>query len=160
MESLLIRFHHNGTAHDDLHLCLEGFSRTTDSYYLAIDPGMLAGQESPDKVRLVLIQLLQGWAEALSKATVTQPVYLPFDFSDQYTGCLRCQPTGDMLEITPGISDREGWNVAPSDPGDYFFGICDFRDDGTPPVRLPAAEFLQRIREAIADAESQLRTRG
>lgn len=156
MESLLIHFRDNDTAHDDLHVWIEGYSRPTDSYYFALDPSMLAGDESADKVRRVLVQLLKHWMVALAEATSTRPVYLPFDFSDQYTGCFQCRPDGEFIEIAPGWSGREGWSFAPSDPGDYFFGITDFKSDAPAPIRLPREEFLRRIRESIADAESQL----
>jgi hypothetical protein len=158
MDSLLIQFRDNGTAHDDLHVWIEGYSRTMDSYYLALDPVMFAGQESADKVRLVLIRLLQRWMETLEQATPTRPVYLPFDFSDQYTGCFECRPDGDSLEIFPGTSSRKGYSVAPSDPSDYFFGITDFRRDAPSPLRLPKVEFLRRIRESVTDTESQIPT--
>src|SRR5437667_2823768 len=117
MESLLIQFRDNDTAHDDLHVWIEGYSRTTDSYYLALDRGMLAGEESAEKVRRVLVQLLQRWLEALAQTTPARPVYLPFDFSDQYTGCFQCRPDGESIEIVPGWSSREGWSFWPSDPG-------------------------------------------
>jgi hypothetical protein len=156
MESLIIQFRDNNTAHDDVHVWIEGYSRAADSYYFALDPGMLAGDESADKVRRVLIQLLQGWIEVLTRATPTQPAYLPFDFSDEYTGCFQCRPDGEFLEIVPGWSHREGWSFSPSDPSDYFLGITDFRSDAPTPVRLPREEFFRRIRESIADAESQL----
>jgi hypothetical protein len=160
MESLLIRFRDNDTAHNDLHVWIEGYSRVTDSYYFALDPSMLAGDESAAKVRRVLIQLLQQWIEALAQATPARAVYLPFDFSDEYTGCFQCRPDGDVIGILPGWSGREGWSFTPSDPGDYFFGVTDFRSDAHAPIRLPREEFLRRIRESIADAESQLpRTR-
>jgi hypothetical protein len=156
LESLLIQFRDNDTAHDDLHVCIEGYSRVADSYYFALDPSMLPGDESPNKVRRVLIQLLQRWTDALAKATATQLVYLPFDFSDQYTGCFQCRPNDDYIEILPGWSHREGWSLPPSDPGEYLFGITDFKFDAAAPVKLPRDEFLRRIRESIADAESQL----
>jgi hypothetical protein len=156
MESLLIQFRDNHTAHDDLHVWIEGYSRTTDSYYLALDRAMLADEESADKVRHVLIQLLQRWTEALAQATPTRPVYLPFDFSDEYTGCFQCRPDGEFIEIVPGWSTREGWSVWPSDPGDYFFGITDFKSDALALIRLPREELLRRIGKSIADTESQL----
>lgn len=152
MDSLLIQFRDNGTAHDDIHVCLEGFSRTADSYYFALDPEMLPGRESTDKVRQVLVQLLQHWLNTVAQAESTEAAYLPFDFSDQYTGCFQCKPHGEFLEVVPGWSSREGWSVSPSNPGDYFFGITDFKSDSAP-VRLPKEEFLRRIREAIANAE-------
>jgi hypothetical protein len=158
MDSLLIQFRDNERRHDDLHMWIEGYLRTMDSYYLALDSALLAGDESADKVRRVLIRLLQRWVEALARATPTRTVYLPFDFSDEYTGCLQCRPYGDFIEIVPGTSNREGWKLWPSDPGDYFFGITDFHHDAQAPVRLPSAEFLRRIQESIADTESQLST--
>ena len=109
MESLLIQFRDNDTAHDDLHVWIEGYSRTTDSYYLALDRGMLAGEESAEKVRRVLVQLLQRWLEALAQTTAARPVYLPFDFSDQYTGCFQCRLDGESIEIVPvGRAARVG----------------------------------------------------
>jgi len=155
MESLLIQFRDNDTAHDDLHVWIEGYSRTTDSYYLALDRAMLAGEESADKVRRVLVRLLERWLEALAQTTPARPIYLPFDFSDQYTGCFQCRPDGESIEIVPGCSSREGWSFWPSDPGAYFFDITDFRSDAPGPIRLPREEFLRRIRESIADTESQ-----
>jgi hypothetical protein len=156
MESLIIQFRDNNTAHNDVHVWIEGYSRTADSYYFALDPRMLAGDESADKVRRVLIQLLQRWMEALPQATPLRPAYLPFDFSDEYTGCFQCRPDGEFVEIVPGWSHRDGWSFSPSDAGDYFFGITDFRSDAPAPVRVRTEEFLRRIRESIADAESQL----
>ena len=135
MDSLLIQFQNNDTAHDDLHVWIEGYSRTTDSYYLALDSAMLPGDESPDKARRVLIRLLQRWIEALAQATGTRPVYLPFDFSDEYTGCFQCRPDAEFIEIVPGWSSREGWSFWPSDPGDYFLAspisraMCQHRFD-------------------------------
>jgi hypothetical protein len=156
MDPLLINFRDNDTGHDDLHVWLDGYSLTTDSYYLALDGATLPGEESADKVRRVLIRLLERWLEVLDEATSARPVYLPFDFSDQYTGCFRCRPHGELTEIVPGWSNREGWSFSPSEPGDYFFGITDFQSDAESAIRLPREEFLRRIRESIAHTEAQL----
>ncbi len=157
MDSLLIQFRDNDRAHDDLHVWIEGYSRTTDSYYLALDGAMLAGDKSSDKVRRVLIRLLERWMEALQQATLIRPAYLPFDFSDEYTGCFQCRPDGEFIEIVAGWSSREGWSFWPSDSGDYFFGVTDFKSDAPAPIQLSREEFLRRIRESIADTESQIR---
>lgn len=156
VKPLLVQFRDNDTSHDDLHVWVEGYSCATDSYYFALDSSILAGDESADKVRHVLIQLLQRWIEALMQATPTRPVYLPFDFSDQYTGCFQCSLDGDFFEIVSGWSSREGWSLLPSNPGDYFSGVTAFKSYPAAPVRLPKAELLRRIRESITDAESQL----
>jgi len=158
MNPLLIEFRDLGTGHDDLLLWLEGYSRLADSYYLAIDPAMLPKQESPNKSRLVLSLLLEKWQEAIQQAKQLQSVFLPYDFSDEYTGCLSCKVDGELIEIIPGFSNREGWNVGPSNPNDYFFSITDFRPDLPKPIKLTKAEFLKRIQESIACAKSQLPT--
>lgn len=156
MGSLLFQFRNNDTAHDDMHVWIEGFSCIADSYYFALEPPVLANDRSPNNVRRILIRLLQLWMDAIAQATPTRMVYLPFDFSDEYTGCFRCRPDGDFIEITPGFSMREGWRVKPRNPGDYFFGVNDFQTDAPAPIRLPTEEFLRRIRESISDTEAQL----
>jgi hypothetical protein len=85
-------------------------------------------------------------------------VYLPCDFSDEYVGCLRCRPGGDVLEVVPGMSRNAGWNIVPGNPSDYVFGAVDFQPDVSAPIRMARVEFVRRIRESIADTESQLTT--
>jgi hypothetical protein len=156
MNSLLIEFRDLGTGHNDLHLWLEGYSRVADSYYLAIDPAILPKQETPKKALLVLTLLLEKWQEALQKAAQSQTIFLPYDFSDEYTGCLSCKIDGVLIEIVPGFSNREGWSIGPSNPSDYFFNITDFRPDAPKPIRLSKADFLNRIQESIADTKLKL----
>ena len=156
MNPLLIQYRDNGTAHEDLLVRLREYVRLADSYYLAIDSSCLPDDESANKTRRVLIRLLQCWVNGLGDATPTRPVCLPFDFSDQYTGCFQCRPDGDTFEIVAGTSLREAWRVLPSDPGDYLFSITDFRPDASTLIRLPKSEFMHRVQESIADAESQL----
>jgi hypothetical protein len=156
MPPLLIEFRDNGTGHEDLHIWLEGYSCTADSYYLAIDPSIQPKEASINKVRRVLISLLEHWLGALRRASPAHPVYLPFDFSDQYTGCFFCKPDGEFFEVVPGTSSREGWNVGPGNPEDYFFSISDFRPDSPEGFRFTSLEFFGRILESIADARIKL----
>jgi hypothetical protein len=155
MDPLLLQFRDNGRGHDDLYLWLETYSRTADSYYLALDPEFEPRDETPDKVRRVLVKLLESWTTALSQASTTNPAYLPYDFSDQYTGCLRCQCHEGFVDITPGWSHREGWSVSPSNPGDYLFGVKDFTCDAPNPIRLALSEFVRRIRDSILAVEAR-----
>jgi hypothetical protein len=153
---LLLEFRDNRTSHEDIHLCLDGYSRVADSYYLALDSFMDPEDESVDKTRRVFARLLNLWVEALGQATREQPAYLPYDFSDQYTGCLRCRPDGEALEVTAGWSRREGYCVSPSDPGDYFFGLTDFNPDLSSTTRLRREEFLRQLDESIREANLQI----
>lgn len=155
-EPPLIDFRDNSTAHDDLHICIEGYSRIADSYYLALDRGLLGEDESVRKVRLVLIRLLEHWIEALTLATPVRPAYLPYEFADEYTGCFQCRPDGEVIQIVPGFSRREGWSFYPSQPGDYVFAVSDFQTDTPTPIILTRANFMKRIQESIEATRFQL----
>jgi hypothetical protein len=158
MDSLLIQFRDNERRHDDLHMWIEGYSRTMDSYYLAFDSALLAGDESADKVRRVLIRLLQRWGEALAQATPTRTVYLPFDFSDEYTGCSSVPTIRRLHRDCSRHFEPRGLETLAERSRRLLFGITDFHHDALAPVRRPSAEFLRRIQESIADTESQLST--
>lgn len=152
MNPLLVEFLDNGRGHDDLHIWIEGYSRTMDSYYLALDETIRPSDKSADKVRRVLAELLRRWISAVERSTPSQPAFLPYDFSDECTGCFLCRPLGEFLDLAPGTSDREGWSVSPSDPGDYFFTITDFKPATQDPIRLTRTEFVQRVQRSIAAA--------
>lgn len=155
-ELLLIEFRDNSTAHDDLHVWIEGYSRIADSYYFALDRGILGEDESAGKVRQVLIRLLEHWLEALTLATPVRPAYLPYEFADEYSGCFQCRPYGEHIEIAPGFSRREGWSFYPSHPGDYVFAVSDFQKDTPTPITLARADFVKRIQESIEATRFQL----
>jgi hypothetical protein len=55
--------------------------------------------------------------------------YLPFDFSEQYTGCLKVVKVhNSSYRISYGYSLLvEGWNVDPLDPDDYTERVTDFQ---------------------------------
>lgn len=151
----LIQFVDNGTGHDDLHLSLGDYRRTADTYYLALDHHVET-DESPAKIRRTLIRLLQAWTKALEKAGDSF-VYLPYDLSDEYSGCLRCRIREGKVEILPGFSNREGWTFSPSDPDDYFINAPNFKPDMPAPICLASTEFLDQINAAIANASSSSR---
>jgi hypothetical protein len=156
----LLEFRDNDTAHDDLHLSFAGAEETADSYYLALDNGIEPDDESPSKARLVLRRLLEQWREHLRAASDGDVLFLPYDFSDQYTGCLRCQRNPTGLFISHGYSSREGWSFNPSDIGDYVSTVDDFRlgaisatGKETEGTQIGFEEFLSLVESSIAAAE-------
>ena len=56
-----------------------------DSYYLAADRGLLPDREDVEKVKALLRRLLEQWLSGLSGMIDGGSVFLPYDFSDQYT---------------------------------------------------------------------------
>jgi hypothetical protein len=141
----------NGTNHSDLVLSFAGQRWTCDSYYLVIDEVVVSGVEDEAKVRTVLRRLLEQWAEAVESLKVRETAYLPYDFSDQCTGWLRCTRTEEGLSLTRGWSDVEGWSFSPAEVGSLLKELSSFRADG-PMLAAPVAEILAAIRSSVSSA--------
>src|SRR5215510_15109965 len=103
-----LTFDDHGSGHNDLLLTFGEHRLQADAYFLALDKNIQPGSEGSDKVREVLRTMLHQWREAVANCTTGRTVYLPFDFSDQYTGWLRCQVGTDASEVQPGWSSVEG----------------------------------------------------
>ena len=121
------RFERNGTGHNDIVFQLNNYSRACDSYYFFIDYTFDPDDESADKALKVMRRLLQQWIDVVEHLTESQVVYLPFDFSDQYTGGIECTLTQGDLLLRAGHSHREAWRSWPSDIGNYVNSISDFK---------------------------------
>jgi hypothetical protein len=148
---LSLRFDDKETGHNDLVLRFAGQSWVCDSYYLALDRGLLADREDADKVRAVLRRLLMQWLEAVDNMPDGGAVFLPYDFSDQYTAWLRCQRSGSGVTVFRGWADMAGWSCFPSAVGEYLSHLPGFRPDG-PSIWIDRSELLQAIRTSLADA--------
>ena len=147
MSRLLIQYRSNKSAHEDIYLSIDSKSRVSDSYYLAED-------NSDKKTEDVLVCLLEQWLKALGQATNGKPTFLPYDFSDQYTGCLKCVLEGDTFQIQIGWSSREGWSVSPSNPADFFHDAEDFHANESSIIKISRKDFRRQIEDSIAHAKS------
>jgi hypothetical protein len=155
MSDLLIEYRDNRTGHRDIHFHVGDYSCIADSYYLALD---ISNDDPDGSVEGILVQLLKHWLEVLQHADSTHPVFLPYDFSDQYIGCLKCVVKWDAIRVQPGWSSRCGHSVSPSKPGDFFYGIEDFSPSIPEPLQLSREDFVSQINESIAQAQRQLPT--
>lgn len=142
---LTLRFDDNGTGHRDIVLHFAGQSWVCDSYYLALDRRHLADRCDAEKVRAVLCRLLEQWLAVVENESHTRTVFLPYDFSDQYTAWLRCQRDDGEVIVSRGWAEVEGWSFFPSAVGDYLSHLSDFHLDG-PTVRVEIAELVGAIR--------------
>lgn len=104
-----LTFEDDGSAHDDLVLRIGDSVWRCDSYYLLLDRGMLPDQEDASKVRAVLRVLLEKWRTAIKDLTNGETVYLPYDFSDEYSAWLACELVNGELLIQRGSA--EGWSI-------------------------------------------------
>jgi hypothetical protein len=125
-----LTFKPNRTGHNDVVLYFAEQEWICDSYYFALDNELLPDIESEEKVRLVLKRLLEQWLEAIRALKVGEVAYLPYDFSDQCTGWLRCTCKPRGYAIAHGWSGVEGWSFAPSAIGILIRELGDFRASG------------------------------
>ena len=146
-----LSFEDNSTGHGDIVLRFAGRQWIADSYYLALDQGLLPGIEDDRKIRAVLHRLLEQWLEALERIDETGVAYLPYDLSDQYSAWLRCTRTMTGYSIVRGWSAVEGHSFSPSSVGALLHTLEGFRGDG-PALEVAAADLLEAIRLSAARA--------
>ncbi|MCB1886040.1 MAG: hypothetical protein KDH20_00420 [Rhodocyclaceae bacterium] len=151
MTHLSLTFVDNGTGHNDMVLQLAGRSWACDSYYLALDDGVLPSTDCSTKIRAVLRRLLAQWLEAVREVRTGDMAFLPYDFSDQYTGWLRCTRTSDRFLVARGWSSVEGWSFAPSCIDVYAHKLDDFRIDGAS-IEMSSQELHKSVNESISRA--------
>jgi len=94
---------HKRGGHEDLLFEIEGLveKRTFDTYYFA-----LAAEDKKVSLGSALALLLRSWKRKLSTMKFEDTLYLPIDFSDQATGCIKVEKEA-MLVLSFGYSTRE-----------------------------------------------------
>ena len=145
---LTLTFEDNRTAHDDLVLRIGDCVWRCDSYYLALDRGMLADHEDASKVRAVLRTLMEKWRTAIEDLADGATAYLPYDFSDQCTAWLACELSNGELLIRHGWADVEGWSIMPSDPPGPAARPSGFHSNAGP-WKMSIDDFLKGIARSI-----------
>lgn len=146
---LSLIFEDNGIGHNDLILRFAGQLYACDTYYLALDLMLLPGRTDNDKIRMVLQKLLEQWLSAVENVPDGGKVYLPYDFSDQYTGWLCCFRSGDTATVCKGWAEVEGWSISPSAVGEFLTRLPGFRVEG-PTVQVLINEFTEAVRKLVA----------
>lgn len=89
---LTIKLNNNFQLHGDLTLEIPSidFYTVADSYYYILDDSIYLGEADRTKT-LVFSEILSTWKDRLANLKNGQVCFLPFDFSDQYIGCLRME---------------------------------------------------------------------
>lgn len=127
--------------HADLTLRFGDETAVCDIYFFAIDHHFLPGEEGLPKIHASLRRLFEQWLAAVRRVQVGEVAYLPYDFSDEYTGWLRCTRSPEGFEVIRGWCAVEGWSFSPSDIGDRLHHLDDFRVVGS--ARSMTADELQ-----------------
>lgn len=116
--------------HNNLFLELPkiNFIKEADTYYFALDNLFMREIETSTKVRLNLINLFEHWINSINNLKKDDIVYLPFDFSDQYIGCLRIEKIDiDNISLSYGYTTQyDGTSLSPSSFEDFKISNQDY----------------------------------
>lgn len=146
---MLLEIQDNQTLHDDLFLYFGEEIIKCDSYWFASDQNIEPNKEDADKVKTVIRELLNQWKLYVSGAKSGEVIYLPFDFSDEYTGCLRCEFQNDFVLLRVGYLQFNGLIFFPSDISTYVKSNKLFIKSKDSIIKLPRSEFLNQIKRNI-----------
>jgi hypothetical protein len=145
-------FEDNQSAHADLVLQTPTDECRCDSYYFLIDSNFERDNESPEKVVRGLAALLGKWQSAVVNAADDGTVFLPFDFSDEYTGWLKCEFNGAVANVTRGWSEMGA--VFPSDSEKWMTSLSDFQvADDSASFSIERLELLSAIAANLKEFE-------
>lgn len=122
--------------HNDLHIIIEelGIDRCVDTYYFALDSQTYPEHENYAKVKLVLVMLLSAWERSLQNLHESENTFLPFDFSDEYTGGLSVRRQGTSFIVNYMVYRMYG-GMNPS-----CYSLSDLLDK-EPYIKSETAEF-------------------
>lgn len=144
-----LEFKDNGTAHEDLSFYFNGKVQKCDSYYFALDRKLAPEDESPKKVKVVLKRLLEQWLEYIDNSVQGDILYLPYDFSDQYIGCLCCEVANPFVSLTNGYLSIGGYSIFPSDIGDLVRTNSYFTVSDKNSLQIPKQDFIRELKENL-----------
>ncbi len=96
-----------------------------DTYYftLAIETKKQCYQN-----KHAVVELISFWKKKITEMNNGDVIYLPIDFSDQYTGCLKVEK-GNSLKLTYGYSMQEGHSINPMNPIYFYKTVTDFKTE-------------------------------
>jgi hypothetical protein len=128
-------------------------SRAGESYYLGLQPNSENQEFRPVEGTA---QLVGEWIRLLIALKDGQQLFLPFDFSDEYTRWLTIQREGRDVTIVLGWATVEGWSISPLDLSQYAFGLPEFMPDE--PLRIQTfylPRVLSNLRHSLATLIAQ-----
>ena len=144
-----LEFKDNKTNHNDLSFSFNGKVQRCDSYYFSLDRNLAPEDESSEKVRAVLKHLLEQWLKSVDNSASRDTLYLPYDFSDEYIGCLRCEVTDSFVSLTNGYLSIKGYDIFPSDISDLVRTNAYFTVTDKDSMRIQKRDFIQELQENI-----------
>jgi len=127
--------------------------RAGESYYLGLQSN---GENPGDHPIKGILQLVSEWIRLLIELNDGKQLYLPFDFSDEFTRWLTIHRDGQEVTIVFGWAAVEGWSISPGDLSPYAHGLPVFMPDEplhTQSFYLPRV--LSNLRQSLAVLATQ-----
>lgn len=122
--------------------------RSGELYYLGIDPAAADHDCAPEEG---LKKLIAGWIAELIDVDEGRILYLPFDFSDEYTRWLACEKHGSDVTCVFGMAEVEGWSFSPSDFSGLARSLQGFHADApVNPQTFYLPRFLSELRRSFS----------
>ncbi|MEJ7593615.1 MAG: hypothetical protein WKF77_18915 [Planctomycetaceae bacterium] len=123
-------------------------SRAGESYYLGLQPNSEHHEFRPVEGTM---QLVGEWIRLLTNLKDGRQLFLPFDFSDEYTRWVTMHRDAREVTIVFGWATVEGWSISPGDLSQYAHGVPNFMPDEplhTQTFYLP--QVLSNLRQSLA----------
>lgn len=130
--------------HEDILIKSEelGIHELADSYYLLLAIENMPNLQLKDALKSLILS-----GEKRITSSYSSPIYLPIGFYDQGITCLRII-SNTTLEISYGISSREGYSIDPLFPDDDFvLNTKDFKSLNTKFLNVDKTIFIQNLKE-------------
>jgi hypothetical protein len=105
-----------------------GLEKKADTYYLSIEQNTVGDRAISNALWPNIEKLLTGWIFQVTTLEVQQASYLPFDFSDEYIGCLECKwISAKEVAVRYGYTKEHfGHSVSPSKSKDFKLSAGSF----------------------------------
>ncbi len=116
-----------GTGHNDMFLKIEDKLSIADSYYL---PDFLELEDEVDiTTSLLCSHLIDYWISLIHQIEKDEPVFLPFDISDQYIGGILVTKLKKCIQLKKVFSQNiQGYSVNKSILKDFDYTTLDFEE--------------------------------
>jgi hypothetical protein len=128
--SIIIEFNEDKyDLHDDLSLSIpsKGIKFTADSYYFSDDESIVINNDESERKYDSVKQLLNQWKRKIESMEIGDICFLPFDFSDEYIGCLKLELVDQWLVGNYGYTEKiHGYAIYPSNLSQFAIGNEDF----------------------------------
>ena len=134
MSFLKIELNITSDFHKDIRLVIPDLQIAVDvdSYHLLKDTDVSFNGNGYDKVIEVLIIVIQNWVIVVRRMKTNEIDFLPFDFSDEYIGCLRIEKQSNMLLVQYGFTQSiMGVDLFPTQYQNFNIKDKDFENDSS-----------------------------